>query len=495
MSIPDPQAGMMAFDTTFKCLKYYNGNKWLCTSQTEGDGKLAGFAWQKKNASTLAPDYVTNILTDSDNNVYIAGYLRDYYSTMYVAKFSPNGTVIWEYKDTFYNADGGVSLAVDGNHNVYAATSVNASTYSYLKIVKLQANGTVAWGVNTSSQSGSGWQQTCKGIFVDNSQNIYVTGDFSGPMSIASLSITGSVGGEAYALKLSASGSATWLKKIAKGGGIAKVNANGETYHAGFFNGNINIEGNNLSSAGDDDILVCKYNSDGSLVWLKQAGGSGQDRATDLVIGNTGEVYAIGSFSGAALFDGNIANAVDATDFFVVKYKTDGVFEWIRNGGGTGPDKGIKIELSPTNQPVILGAISSSATFYAGPTIYATGEQNQFLVTYDPVSGAVKWAKVVENADGFKINSLGDIYTWKNLGQYTAMSNPPYAQGYNNAFTKYTRTGTMVYKQVNQGTVASLAFGTDNHLFFTGLFEDKVQIGSTKLTSTDTDIYVSHWVE
>src|SRR6218665_648913 len=83
IAIPNPQLGMMAFDTTFKCLKYYNGNKWLCTSQTEGDGKLAGFAWQKKNTSTLGADYITSIATDADNNVYIAGYLRDYYSNTY----------------------------------------------------------------------------------------------------------------------------------------------------------------------------------------------------------------------------------------------------------------------------------------------------------------------------------------------------------------------------------------------------------------------------
>jgi hypothetical protein len=498
MAIPDPQAGMMAFDSTFKCLKYYNGNKWLCTSQTEGDGKLVGFAWQKKYPAIYSSDNITNIATDNDNNVYIAGYVRNAYSDIYVAKFSPNGTLIWEYKDTFYNGDGGVSLIVDEDHNVYATTRITYNAYSFIRIYKFQNNGTLAWTARTFSQAGTGWLQAPKGIFLDNNHNVYVTGQYSGTMTIDPLSVTASTNTECFVLKLSDSGSPLWLKSIAKGIGIAKVSANGEAYYAGYFSGNINIEGNNLTSAGDDDILVCKYNTSGSLVWYKQAGSNKQDRATDLAIGNTGEVYAIGSFSGAASFDGNIANSVDSTDFFAVRYNQDGVFAWVRNGGGAGADKGISIELSPANEPVILGLASgSSAEFYQGKTIYPSSGKNIFLAKYEPIYGYIKWVKAIDNADGFKINGLGDIYVWKNIGEYTTVTNPIISLGYNNSYTKYLGNGTLVYKQVNQGTVASLAFGSDNHLFFTGLFVDTVQIGSTKLVCSDTfgDIYVSHWVE
>src|SRR6218665_1002863 len=421
IAIPDPQAGMMAYDTTFKCLKYYNGNKWLCTTQTEGDGKLAGFAWQKKYPAVNGYDYAIIITTDNENNIYLAGYLHAGYTNMYIAKYSPNGTLIWEYKGEDYNADRGLAIVVDNNHNVYAASGLSSptSTYKFIRIHKLQSNGTLAWTTRTFSQPGTGWIQNIAGIFLDNSQNVYITGEYSGTMTINPLSATASGNRECFMLKLSNSGSPLWLKSIGKGIGLAKVNASGDIYYAGYFSGDINVEGNNLTSAGDDDILICKYTNSGALAWVKQAGGSGQDRATDLVIGNTGEVYAIGSFSGAASFDGNVANAVDDMDFFAVKYKTDGVFDWVRNGGGTGVDKGIKIELSPANELIILGLVSgSSADFYPGTTIYPVSGQNNFLVKYNPSNGNIVWIKVVDNTDGFKINNLGEVYIWKNLGPY-----------------------------------------------------------------------------
>lgn len=499
LAIPNPQAGMMAFDSTFKCLKYYNGTKWLCSSQTEGDGKLAGFAWQKKNPSTLVPDFVTSIVTDSDNNIYIAGFLRDYYSNPYIAKYSPNGTLIWEHKDSNYNGTGIVALAVDNNQNVYAATglSTNGGAYRYITIFKFNNNGTIAWTKSTVGETGTGSIKTPKGIFLDNNQNVYVTGEYGGTMTIDPLTTTANTSTDCFVLKLSNSGSPLWVKGTTNNGKI-KVNTLGESYFAGYFSGSVNIDENTLTSAGNDDIIVCKYTNNGALAWIKQAGGSGQDRAIDLAIGNTGEVYAVGSFSGEAAFDGNTATSTGSTDFFVLKYTQSGVFEWVRNGGGTGEEQGVSIEMSPDNAPITLVSTNSnSVDFYAGSPISLAIGQNNFFVRYDPVGAGVKMVKAIESIDGFKINSLGDIYTWKNLGQYTAVNNPPYPGGYNNTFSKFTRYGAFVYKQVNQGTIASLAFGSDNHLFFTGLFVDTVQIGTKKLVCTDLqgDIYVSHWVE
>ncbi|RYU92987.1 hypothetical protein [Emticicia agri] len=492
-AIPDPQAGMMAFDTTFKCLKYYTGTQWLCTSQTEGDGKLAGFAWQKKYNSTLAPDRVTDIATDNDNNVYITGYMCDYYSQLYVAKFAADGKLIWEFKDTSINGDGGAWLVLDSNRNVYVTSAVPYNANYQIKVMKFQSDGSIAWQKSTLGQTGN--IQAVRGIYLDNGTNVYITGEYSGTMTMTPLSTTASVGRECFVMKLSNGGTPLWVKGVTNNG-LIKVNASGESFYAGAFTGNISIEGNNLSSAGDKDILICKYTTAGTLAWFKQAGGSGTDYVSDLALSNTGEVYAIGSFSGAASFDGNVTNAVDATDFFAVKYTNAGFFEWVRNGGGTGDDKGISIKIGPDNEPVILGSLGgSSGNFYPGNTIYTSAGHTHFLVKYDSLGGYLRWLKTVENAAGFKINAENDVYTWANPGEY--IDNPFNPGGYNHVVTKYQSNSMFLYRQVNQGAIASMAFGTGKHLFFTGGFAQTVQIGTTKLVCTDNqgDIYVSHWVE
>ncbi|MEZ4902447.1 MAG: hypothetical protein R2822_12195 [Spirosomataceae bacterium] len=35
LALPNPALGDMAYDITFRCLRVYNGTKWLCTYQTQ----------------------------------------------------------------------------------------------------------------------------------------------------------------------------------------------------------------------------------------------------------------------------------------------------------------------------------------------------------------------------------------------------------------------------------------------------------------------------
>jgi len=50
---------------------------------------------------------------------------------------------------------------------------------------------------------------------------------------------------------------------------------------------------------------VAKYNSDGTLVWLKRAGGTGADMAHGIVVDSSDNIAIVGEFQNTARFDSN----------------------------------------------------------------------------------------------------------------------------------------------------------------------------------------------
>ncbi len=73
----------------------------------------------------------------------------------------------------------------------------------------------------------------------------------------------------------------------------------GNIYVGGNFNGTISHEGINLTTVGLQDIFIAKYSSSGSLLWIKQFGGSGTENIYGLVLSNDEKYLFVGlTFNG-----------------------------------------------------------------------------------------------------------------------------------------------------------------------------------------------------
>ena len=81
--------------------------------------------------------------------------------------------------------------------------------------------------------------------------------------------------------------------------------------------------------------FLAKYNSDGTLVWLKRAGGTGADIAHGIVVDSAGNIAIVGEFQNTASFDSNSIVALGLGDAFIAKYDSNGNNLWARRGGGT----------------------------------------------------------------------------------------------------------------------------------------------------------------
>ncbi|HYH57540.1 MAG TPA: hypothetical protein VD772_13065, partial [Anseongella sp.] len=83
---------------------------------------------------------------------------------------------------------------------------------------------------------------------------------------------------------------------------------------------------------GSEDIYLVKYDSAGTIKWIKSAGGVKGDRAQGICVGSDGNIYIAGYVqSPSYLFDSvTHLQGDDATLGFLAKYDPSGNFLWVR---------------------------------------------------------------------------------------------------------------------------------------------------------------------
>ena len=80
------------------------------------------------------------------------------------------------------------------------------------------------------------------------------------------------------------------------------VDQAGNVYITGYFSGTLTLGTTTLESAGSDDIFVAKYDATGTPLWAKRAGGAAQDQAFGVAVSGSA-VYISGIFFGTATFN------------------------------------------------------------------------------------------------------------------------------------------------------------------------------------------------
>ena len=152
-----------------------------------------------------------------------------------------------------------------------------------------------------------------------------------------------------------------------------------------------------LAAAGASyDIFVAMYGPDGTLAWAQRAGGTGFDEGYGVTALEDGSALVTGYFSGSATFGGNGLVSAGADDVFIAKYNPDGSLAWVTDAGGTNFDAGQSIGAFADGTSVITGRFQGDATFGAGSasevTLSSAGGRDTFVAMYNP-GGALVWAR------------------------------------------------------------------------------------------------------
>jgi len=128
-----------------------------------------------------------------------------------------------------------------------------------------------------------------------------------------------------------------WIKKIVAGLDI------GDYFLTTDHDGNLVITGcfinksmfgeRSLVSVGNYDIFVAKYNRNGILLWLQQAGGRDFDMANYISVDTLGNTFITGYFTGACFFENYVVKSRAQRNAFTAKYSHEGKLLWVKAEG------------------------------------------------------------------------------------------------------------------------------------------------------------------
>ncbi len=148
----------------------------------------------------------------------------------------------------------------------------------------------------------------------------------------------------------------------------------------GYFQQTGNFSGATLTSAGSGDIYVAKYDADGTLLWVRQAGGGDLDQGFAIASDNSGNVVVTGFFVGTATF-GDTTLTSTFKDVFIAKYDTDGSFIQAVQTGEAGIDEANGIATDGLGNTYITGLFEGPVSF--GTTVLnSPGQVDIFLAKF-----------------------------------------------------------------------------------------------------------------
>lgn len=367
---------------------------------SDGNGTIQGgdvlhiqvwCSWTKQFGTT-DHDEAAAVATDSAGNIYVVGRTYGAMSggnagswDIFVTKYDADGTTLWTHQFGSDQQDDASGIAIDANDNVY----VTGWTFGGLEgtnigqadlfLAKFNASGNQQWLRQLGTTS---WDES-HGVALD-STGIYVTGFTSG-----SLDGNTSAGSEdLFVTKYNDSGARLWTRQYgALSNDVARAVAadgNGSVYVAGLTQNS--LDG---AHAGKGDLIIVKYDADGNRQWTRQRGSSETEEAYAIALDTQGFVYVTGSTMGG--LDGNQNGGgtdVLPADLFVVKYQSDGIYEWTRQFGSDRPDNAYGIAIDAGDNIYVTGGTRGELDGNINPI----GDYQGFLIKYSS-AGDRQWSR------------------------------------------------------------------------------------------------------
>lgn len=406
------QSMTLGTSTTFTSKKLTTQDAYLAKYTKTGD-----LLWARAFGGS-GDDAIYDVVTDTDGASYVTGALStasDEFLTLcgrstvhsiggqdvFVAKFGRLGGCEWLKMGGGTGNDFGNEVAISNNGLVgIAANTTGNQRYPGFRVqggggadvtfLVFSKGGTFQWG---ASIGGTGEAQG-RGITFDASNNVLVTGQFTGQAIISgtgsspSVTLNSAGNRDIYLAKFSPTGTLLWAKRFGSAGlDYARgIGADGDDFYvSGVHAGNLPLS-NTLTltnTSGTTDLFVSRFNSDGTPYWAKSFPGPGDEEGSELEVDNGGNVYFAGAYERSITMQGLPASG-GLKDLVIAKLDPDGTLLWAKAAGGRSSQANYAITVNPvTGESATTGLTGGSITYQVdgvNQTISARGGQDGYLL-------------------------------------------------------------------------------------------------------------------
>ena len=311
------------------------------------------------------------IAVDSEHSVYVTGWSESHGfggRDAVIAKFDLLGTLQWQRTLGGSGSDEGRGIAVDSSDNVYI-TGVTANAGL---IAKYDKSGSIQW-----QRSLTGGTTTGYSVAVDSSDNVYVCGRSTAgsgaPLFIAKYNSSGTIQGHRFLGNVSSTH-----------GYSVDVDSSDNVYVFG---------DTDEAGAGDFDMVIAKYNSSLQIQWVRTLGDTVKEEGYGCAVDNAGNVYVTGQQNTS----GTMTSAI------VAKYDTSGSIQW-------------QLRLSNPNKAALGYAIAvdnAGSVYVGGHTnnVDSARGYDMFIVKLAASNGAITWQRTFGSSS---FERLEDIFVKDN---------------------------------------------------------------------------------
>jgi hypothetical protein len=350
--IPNPQQGMVVFDSDSKCLRYFDGSKWIRLSDSKSDPFIANGVFSS-----------TELLAGSTSFSSFVNYEN--------SQILQNGESVFFSGITSNTGNGGDP---SNNKTLTGLGCINASpAYFPLRtgfIVKYGSRYETLWcmAFSKSNSSGIDSESNVTGISLIGS-SLYATGYFNNSLDINGVEVSAN-GYDSFIAKFNAiNGQLIWLKKITNGSGNEKTvaietDAQENIYVAGNYNSSVTI-GNSVtySHSGNGDFFISKFNSDGNYISSTNVSTIYKDEVNEMIKNdNSTKLLLCGTFQNTVQVGTSSLSGETGNNMFVLSLNLNLLQPSIFGFNTTGKFKIQDIKNLSINDIIIGGNIEGTAS-------------------------------------------------------------------------------------------------------------------------------------
>ncbi|MBC8172520.1 MAG: T9SS type A sorting domain-containing protein [Chitinophagales bacterium] len=363
-------------------------------SKSNRNGKVL---WVKTIGSNESST-VQRIAADNSGNIFLTGFYRtdlvyegdtlhsSGQNDAFIMKIDNAGTLLWWdhtigtgsefFYDVDVNDDGDAYVCgkfAGSMHVQEAYYFVSPESVTDMCVIKFDgATGELIWARQSNSSLGN--NSSGSRIAADHSGNVYVLGNYSGNTTFGDYTLTGTFN-DYFISKLDDASNFTYTNDVGDipNGYVCNIDVDGSdnTYIAGnfgFFSPfTATISGSTITSPGNSEIFIAKYNPDFVMQWLETGGGTTSgDFSNDLAVTNDGDIY-VACTSGSSVTFGTVSATSSHpgfNDITVVKYDNTGTEQWASVSGGVDYDAVSCIDICEPGHYAAIAGIGGSNMFF-----------------------------------------------------------------------------------------------------------------------------------